>query len=461
MSAKAEKTAITICTTLLVILAVIGVFIIAGWATVSIAELGPVTSAQAYVNTVTTSDGEEKYFMELEYWENADGTGKEVFEFTFNAYSDIKMQAVLGKGVQFVYNDGARQGLEELASLFFGTDSILGDLAGWDTFAYDKDEIGNAWASTNEVEYGDPMFLSIGDKVYSATMDGTYTTVTKSFNFIKAVTNFLPLLFTDAAGLSDDEWYNNVYTTEHEYTMKDFYNEVLYAAAHTNTGYGSTVLNMVELGKYMSIREVNDQGQEVEVTDHDHNEVYFAVKVTKHREGFRRASESSFGQLLGDSSYTTVPTDNIYNDYSEIEITPYLTSRDFNYYQLAGTDGYIPKIKPETLERLEASGANGFVVVFDERDGIFADGKKIVGITADSFGGLKVKNLSVTLYRPADEKAVFTVFGSDDFESVTGIDLDNEIQFSLGKINSSGGSGVEWIDPVLDPFPVIFEEVTV
>ena len=97
MSAKAEKAAITVCTVILVILAVIGVFIIAAWAIVTLGDLDPVTTAQAYVNTVTTKDGEERYFMEIEYWENADGKGKEVFEFTFNAYADINMQTVTGK----------------------------------------------------------------------------------------------------------------------------------------------------------------------------------------------------------------------------------------------------------------------------------------------------------------------------------------------------------------------------
>ena len=454
MSAKAEKAAILACTIILVILAVIGVFLIAGWATVSIANLGPITSAQAYVNTVTASDGEERYFMELEYWENADGSGKEVFEFTFNAYADIKMQAVVGKGIQFVSGE-KRQGLENLFENFSASSDILGTITGWDTFAYDKDETGNSWATTNEVEYGDPMFLSIGDKVYSAVMDGTYTTTEYSFNLGKSIVNAFKGLFDWDSYYRKETW-NNVYTVEHKYSMKDFYNTVLYSAIHTNTGYGSTVLNMVELGKYMSIREVNDKGQEVEVTDHDHNEVYFAVKVTRHREGLRRASESGFGQLLGDSNYTTVTTDNIYNDYSSIAITPYLTARDFDYYLLSGTGGYIPKIKPEVLERLQTADVSGFVVTLDERDGMFAGGKKIIGISADSFGGLGVKSISVTLYRNAEEDVTFTIFGADTFETVLGIDLNDDSQFSLGKVNSSGGASFTQFDPEKDPFPVIF-----
>lgn len=155
MSAKAEKAAITVCTVILVILAVIGVFIIAAWAVVTLGDLDPVTTAQAYVNTVTTKDGDERYFMEIEYWENADGNGKEVFEFTFNAYADINMQTVTGKGIQFVCNDEKRRGLEDLYRLFYASTDVLGIIDGWDTYAYDVDDYGTSWASTEEVEFGD------------------------------------------------------------------------------------------------------------------------------------------------------------------------------------------------------------------------------------------------------------------------------------------------------------------
>ena len=136
MSAKGEKAAITITTIILSILAVLSVFVIAAWAVVSLADIGPENTAQAYVSTVTTADGSERYFMELEYWENADGKGKEVFEFTFNGYTDWQQQAVLGKGVQYVANEGAS-----------GLPSILSG-GNWSQAFYDYDERYNtAWAS--------------------------------------------------------------------------------------------------------------------------------------------------------------------------------------------------------------------------------------------------------------------------------------------------------------------------
>lgn len=435
MSARAEKTAITICTIILVILAVIGVFIIAAWAIVTLGDLDPVTTAQAYVNTVTTKDGEEKYFMEIEYWENADGKGKEVFEFTFNAYADIKMQTVTGRGIQFVSGE-TRQGLENLVGKFASADDMLGIIDGWDTYAYTVDDYGTSWASTEEVEFGDQMFLNIGGTVYAVAMDGTYTTTEYSFNLGKSIVNAFKGLFDWDSYYRKETW-NNVYTVEHEYTMKDFYNTVLYAAAHTNTGYGSSVLNLVDLGKYMSVFSFNEDGQREEVTTRDINDVYFAIRVTRHHEGFRRAGESNFGQLLGDQFFTTVDSDNYYNDYSSTAVLPTLTGKDFDYYDVPVMGGYVAMLKPDVLEDMKAGGVREVVVDINVNDGYFGSNTQFIGIATSSFGGLKLKDLRITLYQDVPEVKTFYVFESDTFESVTGLAIEDIELSSAGRFESN------------------------
>lgn len=435
MSARAEKTAITICTIILVILAVIGVFIIAAWAIVTLGDLDPVTTAQAYVNTVTTKDGDERYFMEIEYWENADGKGKEVFEFTFNAYADIKMQTVTGRGIQFVSGE-TRQGLENLVGKFASADDVLGIIDGWDTYAYTVDDYGTSWASTEEVEFGDQMFLNIGGTVYAVAMDGTYTTTEYSFNLGKSIVNAFKGLFDWDSYYRKETW-NNVYTVEHEYTMKDFYNTVLYAAAHTNTGYGSSVLNLVDLGKYMSVFSFNEDGQREEVTTRDINDVYFAIRVTRHHEGFRRAGESNFGQLLGDQFFTTVDSDNYYNDYSSTAVLPTLTGKDFDYYDVPVMGGYVAMLKPDVLADMKASGAREVVVDINVNDGYFGSNTQFIGIATSSFGGLKLKDLRITLYQDVPEVKTFYVFESDTFESVTGLAIEDIELSSAGRFESN------------------------
>ena len=447
MSAKAEKAAITVCTVILVILAVIGVFIIAAWAIITLGDLDPVTTAQAYVNTVTTKDGEERYFMEIEYWENADGNGKEVFEFTFNAYADINMQTVTGKGIQFVSGE-TRQGLKDLVGKCASADDVLGVVRGWDTYAYDVDDYGGSWASTDEVEFGDKMYLDIGGTVYAVAMDGTYTTEEKSFNLGKSILNGVRCIFTDWNGFNHDENWWDTHVYEYEYTMKDFYNEVLYAAAHNNKGYGSSVLNLVDLGKYMSVFEFNENGQLEEVTSRDVNDVYFAIKVTRHYEGFRRASESSFGQLLGDQFFTTVDSDNYYNDYSDTAVLPTLTGKDFDYYDVPSMGGYVAFVKQEVLDELAAGGVREVVVDINVNDGYFAGNTQLIGVAASGFGGLKLKELRVTLYQDVDETKPFYVFESDTFESSTGLAIGDIDLTSAGRYESE-------VQVVASRFPVV------
>ena len=325
---------------------------------------------------------------------------------------------------------------------------MLGVIGGWDTYAYDVDDYGGSWASTDEVEFGDKMYLDIGDVLYAVAMDGTYTVEEQSFNLGKSIVNGLRCIFSDWNGFNHDENWWDTHVYEYEYTMKDFYHEVLYAAAHNNKGYGSSVLNLVNLGKYMSVYEFNDNGQLEEVTSRDINDVYFAVKVTRHREGFRRAAESNFGQLLGDQFFTTVDSDNYYNDYSSTAVLPTLTGADFDYYEASEMGGYIAVIKPEVLEDLTVSGVREVVVDLNVNDSFFGGNTQLIGVATSSFGGLKLKELRVTLYQDTEDMKPFYIFESDTFESVTGLAIDDVELTSVGRYDSA-------VQLVLNRFPAV------
>lgn len=437
MTSKQEKRAITVTTAILSVLAVIALFTIVAWAIIAIAKLEPVTSAQAYVNTVTNADGKEKYFMELEYWENADGKGKEVFEFSFNGYTDVENKAVLGKGVQFVSGE-LRQGLKSLVSQMptVLNDLLQGTLIGWDVESYDYDEQNStSWVSLDEIGFGDRMYVSIGDEYYKVAMDGTYTRTEQSFNFSKSFVNFFKCLFTDINGFNHDENWYDTHAYVHQYTMTQFYCEILNSMIHTNAGYGSTVCNLVDLGKYFSVFALNENGAEVEVTDKVINNVFFAVKVTKHYEGLRRASDSSFGQLLGDANYSTVDSDNYFNDYSSTEILPTLTASAFDYYTLS-SGGYVAKIKQSVLDTLHESKIHEIVVDINVNDNYFNGNRDFVGIMASSFNGLKLKAMRIGLYQ-STEKITFTIYESNDFKVLTGLSIDDIEVHAAGRYSEN------------------------
>ena len=180
----------------------------------------------------------------------------------------------------------------------------------------------------------------------------------------------------------------------------------------------------------------------------DVNDVYFAIKVTRHYEGFRRASESSFGQLLGDQFFTTVDSDNYYNDYSDTAVLPTLTGKDFDYYDVPTMGGYVAFVKQEVLDELAAGGVREVVVDINVNDGYFAGNTQLIGVAASGFGGLKLKELRVTLYQDVDETKPFYVFESDTFESSTGLAIDDIELTSAGRYESD-------VQVVANRFPVV------
>lgn len=421
---KGEMVAITITTVILCILASLGLVLIAAWAVVSLSDLGPENTAQAYVSTVTTATGEERHFMELEYWENADGKGKEVFEFAFNGYTDFKQQAVLGKGVQYVANDAGG-----LASILTG---------GWSQIFYDYDEQNSSgWVSLEgeQIGIGDGMFISIGDDTYQLRMEGKWYESVETFNLIKSVGSVFRNLFTDIDGFSRRESWYDTKVIEHSYTMQDFYNDLIRSMMQNTTGYGSTVCNLVDLAKYFNLYKLDENNNPVLVTDATDNSIFFSIKVTKHYEGLRRAAESNFGMLLGDPSFTTVDSDNYYNDYSSTAVLPTLTGSDFDYYEL-GTGGYIAFVKQSVVDELKIAGVEEVAVDINCNDSFFIGDTDLVAIEASSFGGLKLKALRITLYQDSEELD-FTIYEASKFESVTGLAIDDISISSVGRFEEN------------------------
>lgn len=88
---------------------------------------------------------------------------------------------------------------------------------------------------------------------------------------------------------------------------------------------------------------------------------------------------------LGDQFFTTVDSDNYYNDYSSTAVLPTLTGADFDYYEASEPGGYIAVIKPEVLEDLTAGGVHEVVVDLNVNDSYFGGNTQLIGVAASSF----------------------------------------------------------------------------
>ena len=130
-------------------------------------------------------------------------------------------------------------------------------------------------------------------------------------------------------------------------------------------------------------------------------------------------------------------SDNYYNDYSSTAVLPTLTGKDFDYYDVPVMGGYVAMLKPDVLEDMKASGVREVVVDINVNDGYFGSNTQFIGIATSSFGGLKLKDLRITLYQDVPEVKTFYVFESDTFESVTGFAIEDIELSSAGRFESN------------------------
>lgn len=344
---KALDVIIIILTAILVIAGTLGLLLSSAWIYFQINKsAGPESHVTSYVSTIKDENGEERYFMELEYWENADGKGAEVFEFCFNAYTGVDCTTVIQKVAQFwrIPGEGSSNaGLSILAEMLrkFNDED-------WNANYYDRDG-GASFKSVDAVDCSTKQYVTINDALFSIQMNGTYTTTYKSVNLIKSVGSFFKNLFTDWSAFEKDESWYDVHYESHNYNMIDFYTECLNALVYNNIGYGTNILSLVDLSKYFTLQD-GSSGQFVDIENNqEYAKQYFAVKVTKHREGMRRAGESNALMLNNDAKWTLVETDDIYNDYTTVTRLRDITLDDVEFFFSARLNGYVARIKDDVV----------------------------------------------------------------------------------------------------------------
>lgn len=326
-------------------------------------EKTPETHVTTYVSTIVDEKGEERQFIEVEYWENLGGNGKRILEISFNAYSGQDMLAIKRMGVQYNLTDGSA----------------------WN---YTQDG-GASWKSlaTEQIDVGTPMYIKIGDQPISVTMDGTYTEYNYNFNFVKSVKNFFRWSFNNdhyKLDIHDKSFGHTVTETVHPYKMEDFYRDIYNAVIYNNVGYGGNILSLVDLSKYFTLKKrVDGVWQNIENYQEHQNE-YFSIKVVRHREGLMRAKDSAFGMCSGDAEFTLIKTDNLLNEYAGIDENVILTYEDFDYRYCKDYGGYVAYIKDAIRNTLSINHIDTVAINLDLSNSYFkGSGQPIIGIMYD------------------------------------------------------------------------------
>lgn len=343
----------------------------------------PETHVTSYVSTIVDENGEERQFIEVEYWENLDGSGKKVIEISFNAYSGQDATHVRRMGVQYSIDSDATNIFDIIKA-----------------FNYTQDG-GASWKAlgTEVIDVGTPMYLKIGDELISVAMDGTYIEYGYNFNFAKGFTNFFKWAFANEKyklDINDKSFGYTVTETVKQYTMSDFYTDVFNAVIHNNVGYGSNILSLVDLSKYFTIKKrVGNLNQWESIEKYqEHQNEYFSIKVTRHRDGFYRAKESVFGMYRGDAEFSLVETDTILNDFTSIDDIVTLTYQDFDYKLCEAYGGYIAYINEDTRAALSLGRVEAIAINLDFSSQFFLGADKpVIGIMYDC---VNVSNVVLT-----------------------------------------------------------------
>lgn len=323
-------------------------------------ECLPTTASVSYVNDVVDENGNKKSFIEIEYWKNKDNTGTECFEFILNGYTDWENNSVLIKGVQFVAEAGANDGLD-----------------GFKRYDYDK-QGDVAWSAVKELDRSQKFFINIDDTSYAVSLDGSESWTTEEVtakSFFKGLGSlFIPSLRQNGDITFKEEIKHTTYAD-----LNKMFVTICQNLSTSNVKDGEYKMSLVELSDYFKLWEYDVNKQKfIDCDSQTWNIDYFTTTVKVHNSGLKLASESRFGSVKNDNEYVSENLEQ--KEYEGIYYVSTLTVDDFTweYYDTfkvqLKNDEYsirdynnvlIPTLKASVLSELKLNGVEKVKVDFN------------------------------------------------------------------------------------------------
>lgn len=320
-------------------------------------------------NVTTMTDpqtGEEKTFLEANYYANLNNKGKEVVELRMNSYSGIDKQAIYSRGFQLVIENGKP------------------------TMYYYDTHLDGSFKSAKEFAWGDPMFLEMDNEMYVVKLDGVRTY--RTFNLGKSIGFAFFGIFTG--------WGNSYERTTSEFTENYTYTDVLLYLKEmiksSSYGTGDSLIPMLDLSTYLNLYAVDENGQisadklSGNVTNSFSNS-FFSVQCHYDRRGMEFAEQSLFNSVEGNSDFNISAIDRNVNYWQSHSI--YIISEN-NFKVRESENGNYYYLSNETKNELNNYEDIDVIVDFN-----------IDNLTGNSFGfdylafqGLKVNIIDMKIY---------------------------------------------------------------
>ena len=342
----------------------------------------PTAVTSTYATTVIDPQtGEEKPTIEANYYANKNGSGYEVIELLFNCYSGIGKQAIYSRGFQLVYDKDGH--------VIPYTYEVEHTTQTSEIYQYDKYNDA-AFETGHNYSWGDPMIIDIDGKTYAVKLDGKYTVTTTYADGWKIgrTVGFLGLnLLWEGTDFSKTE------VKTYNYTFKDLLVKVGQIIKSLNNGTGDSVISLIDLGDFLHIYNVDDNGQIAgePLGVNTLQNSYFTMATHYDNRGMVWAKQSMFGSVAGDSQFNISGiSDNV--DYWKAETQYKLTEKDFTARYVTSDNGYYYVLSTDKLNEIKNFENIEIDVDFNVSN---FENVNVLGFDYYALYGIKVKTLTI------------------------------------------------------------------
>lgn len=356
-----------------------------------------VTAEVNYVSKMTDEDGEERYFLEINYWQNNDERGVEAFEFCMNAYTDYQFGAIKGQGIQFINN-----------TKYAG----LNNVKNWNKYYYSRQE-SLAWSAMTSEEIqsgadGTKFYVNLSGQPYLCVLDGVKG-VDYVINSANTATKFLENVFNPITALAnivsgkyfaEDTWIAKD-EIKNYFTLDDYYFDIATNLTKSNVGAGSYSMSLVEMTKYFNFYKVDANGVvSNEACNADFYSSFFEVKVNVYSSGLRGAADSSYGMVAKDAKWSISGLEHLQNEYAGRDQMVTYYASDFVFYKYNNINAICPVLK--TSNKVDTSYSAAICIDFSDNYLRNNTSTQNLLILDNLLGDISVSQIELKFYSDSD-----------------------------------------------------------
>lgn len=363
-----------------------------------------VVSTTFEVGLQETVDGDKKYFLEVNSYDNC-------FEIKFNYILDENREAFFSQGLQW-YNSTGNISFRE--HQFVTQRHYEENFWGWEYSYYDvKNQYTASFGNTERINYA-------SGNDYETTQISTNPLSNDSFFKItlkKGEDDVIYLMkFKGHVKTSEDDvridkgWWRTEFATYYDVYDADRFAGLLFQGI-SSMPYGTDCATIFEFGNLFDYYEpvpnkdgtYDRIGHEDEKLIYDDIKSYYSIKVTKHKGNIQNASESLFNCVNGSTSFNISGVESKDFFYGRTVIN--VDNSSFDKVTIAGNVIAL-KLKPSFVKSFTNYSKLIQLNVLIDIDALKQSGYEFVGFTADS-GLSNYEVLSCQKVETIDDKLIY------------------------------------------------------